>query len=105
MKSINEEIARRCSVKKVFLEISQNSQENTCSRVSFLIKFKARIRQKLWSSIVQYDHLDAELVKFILEKRKRNLHMRKSIIKKKVMPVFPELYLDANVQSMLQLDI
>ena len=24
--------------KKVFLEISQNSQENTCARVSFLIK-------------------------------------------------------------------
>ena len=29
---------RRCSVKKVFLEISQNSQENTCARASFLIK-------------------------------------------------------------------
>ena len=28
----------RCSVKKVFLEISQNLQENTCGRVSFLIK-------------------------------------------------------------------
>ena len=27
-----------CSVKKVFLEILQNSQENTCARVSFLIK-------------------------------------------------------------------
>ena len=27
-----------CSVKNVFLEISQNSQENTCDRVSFLIK-------------------------------------------------------------------
>ena len=26
-----------CSVKKVFLEISQNSQENTCARASFLI--------------------------------------------------------------------
>ena len=29
---------RRCSVEKVFLEISQNSQENTCARVPFLIK-------------------------------------------------------------------
>ena len=29
---------RRCFVKKVFLEISQNSQENACTRVSFLIK-------------------------------------------------------------------
>ena len=33
-----EAVARRYSVKKVFLEISQNSQENTCARVSFLIK-------------------------------------------------------------------
>ena len=32
---------QRCSVKKVFLEISQNSQENTCARVSFLIKLQA----------------------------------------------------------------
>ena len=31
-------VARRCSVKKVFLEISQNSQENICTRVSVLIK-------------------------------------------------------------------
>ena len=29
---------RRCSVKKVFLEISQNLPENTCAGVSFLIK-------------------------------------------------------------------
>ena len=27
--------------KKVFLEISQHSQENTCTRVSFLIKLQA----------------------------------------------------------------
>ena len=37
-KRFSEAVARRCSVKKVFLEISQNSQENTCARVSFLIK-------------------------------------------------------------------
>ena len=36
-----EAVARRSSVKKVFLEISQNSQENTCDRVSFLIKLQA----------------------------------------------------------------
>ena len=35
---LTETVARMCSVKKVFLEISQNSQENTCARVSFLIK-------------------------------------------------------------------
>ena len=27
-------------MKKVFLEISQNSQENACARVSFLIKLQ-----------------------------------------------------------------
>ena len=34
-----EAVAQRCSVKEVLLEILQNSQENTCNRVSFLIKF------------------------------------------------------------------
>ena len=32
---MKEAVAQTCSVKKVFLEISQNSQENTCARVSF----------------------------------------------------------------------
>ena len=35
---LQEAVAYRCSVKKIFLEISQNSQENTCARISFLIK-------------------------------------------------------------------
>ena len=34
-------VVQRISVKKVFLEISQNSQENTCARVFFLIKLLA----------------------------------------------------------------
>ena len=36
-----EAVSYSCSVKKVFLENSQNSQENTCTRVSFLIKLQA----------------------------------------------------------------
>ena len=36
-KVVSEKIVGRCSVKKVFLKTSQNSQENTCVRVSFLI--------------------------------------------------------------------
>ena len=36
---ITEAVALSSSFKKVFLETSQNSQENTCARVSFLIKF------------------------------------------------------------------
>ena len=36
----SEAVVQMCSVKKVFLEISQNSHENTCTRVSFLIKLQ-----------------------------------------------------------------
>ena len=36
-----EAVAKTCSVKKVFLEISQKWQENTCVRVSILIKLQA----------------------------------------------------------------
>ena len=35
-----EAVVQRCSVKKLFLKISQNSQENTCARVSFLKKLQ-----------------------------------------------------------------
>ena len=38
---IPEAVARRCSIQKVFVEILQISQENTCAIVSFLIKFQA----------------------------------------------------------------
>ena len=37
-----EAVVRMCSVKKVFLEISHDSQENTCVSDSFLIKLQAR---------------------------------------------------------------
>ena len=40
-KQNTEALAQRRSVKKVFLEISQNSQENTCARVSFLKELQA----------------------------------------------------------------
>ena len=37
---------RRCFVKNLFLEISQNSQENICARDSFLIKLQANFVKK-----------------------------------------------------------
>ena len=40
LQHISEAVVQRCFVKKVFLEISQNSQKNTCARVSFLTKTK-----------------------------------------------------------------
>ena len=36
-----EAVARRCSAKKLFQKISQNSKENTCAEVSFSIKLMA----------------------------------------------------------------
>ena len=40
--------------KKVFLEISQNSQENTCTRVSFLIKLQAEAYEIIKTIILSY---------------------------------------------------
>ena len=40
-----EAVIRRCSVKKVFLEILQNSQENNCARVSFFFIKKETLAQ------------------------------------------------------------
>ena len=48
-----EVVARRCSIKKAFLRILQNSQENTCTRVSFFNKFSGfrpatLLKKSLW---------------------------------------------------------
>ena len=47
-----EALGRKCSVKAVFLEISQNSRENNCAKVSFLIKLQALacnlFKKRLW---------------------------------------------------------
>ena len=53
-KNHSEAVTRRCSIKKGFLEISQNSQGSICTRVSFLIKFQAStwpanlLKMRLW---------------------------------------------------------
>ena len=39
--NLTEAVAQRYFIEKVLLEISQNSQENTCARVTFLIKLQA----------------------------------------------------------------
>ena len=48
----SEAVVPRCSIKQVFLEISQNIQENTCARNSFLIKLQAwpatLLKESLW---------------------------------------------------------
>ena len=37
----SDAVAQRCSIKEMLLKISQNSGENTCGWVSFLIKLQA----------------------------------------------------------------
>ena len=39
---LKEAVTRRCCLRKVFLKFSQNSQENTCVVISFLIKLQAQ---------------------------------------------------------------
>ena len=52
----SEAVVQRCSAKKVFLEISQNSQENTCARVSFLIKLQANfIKKEALAKVFSYE--------------------------------------------------
>ena len=43
MLKLPEAVALRCSVEKFFLEIFQNSRENNCTRVYFLIKLQASV--------------------------------------------------------------
>ena len=53
-----ETVDQSCSVKKVFSNIWQNSQENTCARVSFLINFLMQpptlIKNETWHTPVNF---------------------------------------------------
>ena len=54
--TLAEAVAQRFCIKKMFSEISQNSQENTCARVSFSIKLQrpATLLKKTFSTL---DHI------------------------------------------------
>ena len=47
--SYSEAVAQRCFVKKVFLEFSQNSHENTGARDSFLIELQTKALTQVFS--------------------------------------------------------
>ena len=55
----------RCSVKKVFSKISQNSQENSCARVSFLIKLQASRPVTLLKKTLAQLFFSANFAKFL----------------------------------------
>ena len=52
-------VVQRCSVKKVFLEISQNSQENTCARVF--------IKKRLWQRCFPLNFVKFLRILFFIE--------------------------------------
>ena len=66
----SEAAAQRCSVKKVFLEISQNSQENTCARISFFNKVAGLssatlLKKRLWHSCFPVNFLKFLRIPFL----------------------------------------
>ena len=73
--------------KKVFLKISQNSQENSCARLSFLIKLQvlglrpaALLKKKLW-----YRRFPVNLAKFL-----RTTFLQNTV--GRLLPDIPERY-------------
>ena len=48
MKRLAEAATQKGSEKEAFLKILQNLQENTCARVSFLIKLHFLLEKRLW---------------------------------------------------------
>ena len=62
---VSEAVVRRFSVEKVFLEILQNSQENTRARASFLIKLQASSLIKKRDSGVWHRCFPVNFAKFL----------------------------------------
>ena len=58
-------VTQRRSTEKVFLEISQNSQENTWARVSFLLKFTGLRRATLLKVRLWHRRFLMNFVKFL----------------------------------------
>ena len=74
----SEAVIWSSSVKKVFLKISQNSQENNFARVSFLIKLQAFLTEHLrWLllSLVVLTSITEDLFSYKTNKPKSNNEM------------------------------
>ena len=69
-----EALAGRCSVKKVFLEIWQNSQKSTCGKVYFSIKLQALglrpatlLKKRLWRRCFPVNFAKFRRTPFLIE--------------------------------------
>ena len=63
----SEAVVQRCSVKKGFLQILQNSQENTYARVSFLIKLQAWIKREALAQVLSCEFCKSFRNTFFIE--------------------------------------
>ena len=62
-----EAVTGRCSVKKLFLEIWQNSQENTCDRIFFSIKLQALLKKILCRRCIPVNFAKSLRTPFLIE--------------------------------------
>ena len=96
-----EAVACSCSLKKVFLENLQNSQENTCARVSFLIKLQASacslIKKGLWHRCFPVNFAKFQGTLFLIE-NSGSCFCRSTLstARNKLSQVFLSLYFTAN---------
>ena len=58
---------RRCSLEKVFLEISQNSQENTCAIVFAGLRLATLLKKKFWHRCFPVDFAKFLRTPFVIE--------------------------------------
>ena len=73
---MSEAVTRSCSVKNVFLNNSQNSQENTCARVPFLIKLQNSgnfIKKEALVQVFSYEFCEIFTKTFFMEHIRRLL--------------------------------
>ena len=81
----SQSVVWRCSVKQVFLKISQNSQENTCGRATFVIKLQAYKRYRtqnsgacFWKKISEFLN---NIIESLLKMNDSSVFLRKDHIK------------------------
>ena len=67
-------VTQRCSVKEVILKISQNSQKNTCARVSFLTKLQGSglrtatlLKKRIWHTCFSMNFAKILRASFFIE--------------------------------------
>ena len=71
LKQRTEAVAERCPVKRMLSEISQNSQENNCARVSFLTMLQAKANNFI------KEETDTDVFPSVLRNFKEQLFLQK----------------------------